>query len=149
MKRYIRSAIVDIHDEHWQTLEDIARDPDTSVDVLIDLANGSDSIVKMTVAENPNTPIDILEMLSSDEDEIVRWGVTQNPNVSVELLQKLGNDENWEVVEGVAMNEKTSIDTLKAIMRRLDVNESFSWNRYQRNAYKAAKYKLQQVGAGV
>ena len=146
MKRYIKSAISSLLDEHWQAKEEIASNPNTDIEVLRLLATDTDSVVKMDVASNPNTPVDLLPTLATDEDEIVRWGVTQNPNVPIELLHQLCEDANWEVVEGVTENDKVPTDILRNILSRLDFNNRKYWNRYQRNAYKNAIDRLISKG---
>jgi pentose-5-phosphate-3-epimerase len=48
--------------------------------------------VRGGVARNPNTPIKILEELAKDEDEGVRGGVARNPNTPIKLLEELAKD---------------------------------------------------------
>ena len=139
MKRYIRNAISDINDEHWQAKEEIAKDLSTPVEVLRHMATYPDSCVKCEIAKNPNAPLDLLEQLSEDGDEVVRWGVTQNPNTSVDLLAQLAEDVNWEVVEGVTENPNTPDGVLLRIKERLDnwaerLGINYYPSRYERKA---------------
>ena len=58
MKRYIKSTVVDLLDEDYDTLRDIALDPDTDHDTLMQLANTTG--VAWDVVKNPNLSEDIL-----------------------------------------------------------------------------------------
>ena len=50
----------------------------------------SDIEVRITAARNPNTPVDVLAELAKDSDCDVRITVARNPNTPAEVLAKLG-----------------------------------------------------------
>ena len=54
-----------------------ARSKDTSFEDLSLLSKSENSFTRINVANNPNTPIEILIELSKDEDEYVRGYVIQ------------------------------------------------------------------------
>jgi len=64
------------------------------------------------VATNPNTSWDILRDLAKDEHFGVRYDVTQHPNTPKDILVKLATDSDWWVRESTAINIKTSTNTL-------------------------------------
>ena len=58
----------------------LAIDPNTSTEILEQLATDKDYDVRCCVAQNPNTPIKTLEILATDEDYYVRRRVANHPN---------------------------------------------------------------------
>ena len=66
----------------------IAKHPNASVDILLELSQSKDIYNRANVAENPNTPAIILEQLAQDDSHIVRWYVAQNPNTPLNILFK-------------------------------------------------------------
>ena len=51
-----------------ERLRCIAKDPNTSIEVLMELATGRDSEILENVAINLNTPVDVLKKMSKDRD---------------------------------------------------------------------------------
>jgi len=76
-----------------------AMNPDTSVEILIELSKDENEEVRAWTAEHVNCPIDILEKLSKDSYEVVRCAVTRNENTPIEVLSELESDENESVRE--------------------------------------------------
>lgn len=64
----------------------VAKNPNTTADILIMLAKDADSFVRKLVASNPKIPQHIMDILSKD-DEYVREGLAINPNVPLHLLK--------------------------------------------------------------
>jgi hypothetical protein len=62
---------------------------------------------KFELAKNPNTSADVLEKLAFDKDWLVRMCVACNPNTSPKVLEKLANDEVVDVRDAVAENPNT------------------------------------------
>lgn len=56
----------------------LARNPNTSSEILETLANDINSAVRRYVAENPSTPNYILRQLVNDQDEFVRRSAMNN-----------------------------------------------------------------------
>ena len=59
---------------------------------------------KVELALNPNTSIETLVELSNDKEWIVRGGVAENSNTSTEILIKLSKDDNEDIRLNVAEN---------------------------------------------
>lgn len=66
----------------------------------------SDIVVRITAARNPNTPVDVLAELAKDSDWYVRYYVACNPNTPAEALAELAKDSDWHVRMNVAWNPK-------------------------------------------
>ena len=62
--------------------------------------------VRVSVARNPNTPVDVLMELAKDSDIVVRRSVACNPNTPVEVLTKLTKDSDFDVRRYAAGNPK-------------------------------------------
>lgn len=79
---------------------EVTRNPKAPVNILIKLAEDKDKLVIYAVAENPNTPAEVLKKLAEDRDWFIRWEVASNPNTPVEALRKLAkNDSSGGVIE--------------------------------------------------
>lgn len=145
MKRYIRSAIVNLDDEdiptqheiakttnratvlsqlarheEWYVRQEVASNPSTSASVLAVLADDYDSSVRNSVARNPNTPADILRKLSEDSSGSVRANIGSNPNTPADILVKLSTDvdpcDDYIVRFAVAFNKNTPVATLHEML---------------------------------
>ena len=66
----------------------VARDPNTPVDVLTELAKDSDWYIRCLVARNPSTPVDVLTELAKDSDCDVRRNAARNPKLKEVLTDK-------------------------------------------------------------
>lgn len=58
----------------------------------------SDYDVRVSVAENPNTPVDVLMELAKDRDWYIRSYAAGNSNMLVDVLIELSKDEDDRVV---------------------------------------------------
>jgi len=85
------------------------RPNNSNIKILKDIMTMSERI---ELAMNPNTSIETLIELSKDQSEEVRWGVARNPNTPVETLIKLSRDGSTIVRARVARNLNTPIETL-------------------------------------
>ena len=72
----------------------VAENPNTPVDVLMELAKDSDCDVRRSAARNPNTPVDVLTELAKDSDYIVRMNAACNPKLKEVLTDKNKSDED-------------------------------------------------------
>jgi len=77
--------------------QEIAQDPNTSPEVLAQLATHEDRWVRLYVAYNKNTLPDTLIQLSIDTDENVRCHIANHPNTPTEILTNLLQDKDWSV----------------------------------------------------
>lgn len=66
----------------------------------------SDCDVRVSVARNPNTPVDVLIELEKDSDWVVRRYAACNPNMPVDVLAELAKDSHWVVRRYAAGNPK-------------------------------------------
>lgn len=91
----------------WEILREhqaIARNPNTSPDVLAQLVKTDSSHIRSTVAANPNTPISVLVALASDNNGYVRSRVARNPNTPPDVLALLAEDDDLDVRQAAACN---------------------------------------------
>ena len=136
MKRYIRSAVTPLADVELDIRREIARDPETSAEVLEQLY--SDSIastnwnnkyfIGLELAANPNTPLHILEKLTHlDVDDRVRRQVAENPSTPIELLKYLYRSPgSCDVWIALAKNPNTPNNILWELAKRDTTLEAFN-----------------------
>ena len=126
MKRYIRSAIVNIEDESEDTRWGLAEDPNLRPDTLRKIASllsdRSPWGAYCAVIQNPNTPIDVLEMLAQrhSSDSQLLMEIVSSPNVTPELLRWIFDCCSPRsgvsgVIDCLAANPKTPSDILSKI----------------------------------
>lgn len=78
----------EILNSDWYVRVSVAGNPNTSVDVLMELAKDSHSVVRRRVACNSNTPVDVLIELEKDSDYDVRRYAACNPKLKEVLTDK-------------------------------------------------------------
>jgi hypothetical protein len=94
----------------------IAVDPNTPVQILEELANNLNQIVRCGIAMNPSTPINYLYALSNDTFyKNVRSFVAVNANLNIEIIQRLALDESSIVRSRIAMNSNTPVEILRLL----------------------------------
>jgi hypothetical protein len=93
----------------------LASHPETSADVLHQLAEKDRPELSERVAENAQTAPDTLKKLSGDESAEVRGAVTENKNTPSEILQLLAADENPDVRYRIAENPQTPPPILETL----------------------------------
>jgi hypothetical protein len=76
---------------------EIASDPGTLPDDLLQLSRSSDVSVRLAVARNPSTPASVLETMVADVDPIVRLALALSPQICLELRKKLEEDSDLQV----------------------------------------------------
>lgn len=118
MKRYIRSAVRDIHDEHEWDKQAFARDYRTDTRVLMQLAEDYDEYVRKEVARRPNLPIEIQEKLANDELGEVKMELASNPTTSIDIMEKLAADADWRPALGLAFNPNTPEYILRTLVNK-------------------------------
>ena len=118
MKRYIRSAVRDIHEEDEHIKQDIALSPRTDINTLMQLAEDYDEYVREDVARRPNLPIEVQEKLADDELFCVRRALACNPNISIEIMEKLADEDNWQVPSAVAFNDNAPEYILRKLVNK-------------------------------
>ena len=115
MKRYVKSAIGDILNESTEAKREIARNPETDVDILNKLSTDYDSgtWVRWEVAFNDSTPPETLAIMSNDKEDVVRAAVACNPNTPVEVLEKLISDKDMDVRKHASENPNATPDMVE------------------------------------
>jgi len=116
MKRYIRSAIVNILDEPGETQLKVAWNS-TRPDELRALAQTEHVGVLPAVLANPNTPADVVDNLIATLDDSILWDAIQYEHPSPELLTKLSTHKERSVREAVAENKATPADVLAKLAK--------------------------------
>lgn len=94
----------------WQTM--LAKNPNTSSDVLLELARSKSGYVVGTAASHPNMPVEALVELAKSKSPNVLWGVARNPNTSAETLAELALSKSPDVLTSVAQNPNTPKESL-------------------------------------
>ena len=107
----IANKIKNTESERFVT-RDLAKNPDTSADVLRELSQNWDTFTRSNVAQNPNTPTETLAELSKSEDQQIPAYVAENPNTSVETLVELSKNLYYGARQDVAGNPNTPVEIL-------------------------------------
>ena len=71
----------------------LARNRNTPVDILRELAKSESASVWMDLAENPNTPEDILQDYAKSKSAVLRCRVARNPKAPRKILIKIFETE--------------------------------------------------------
>lgn len=118
MKIYIKSAVTLLSDEPYNVKQSLASDPDTSADVLDELA---DMLIPMDPAlsylcQNPNTSMETVLKLHNrypDNTSIVD-ALVRRTDISPDMLDELASDyaDKITVIDGVAENPNVATSTL-------------------------------------
>ncbi len=103
MKKYIRAAIANIRDESYEAKRDIAKNPETSVEILEELSKDSNIWVRNEVVNNPNTPPELLDAMAG-VDYITDRVIASNPNTPLQTLQELIHSEDIDTQQAVVSN---------------------------------------------
>jgi len=91
MKRYIRAAIIPLSEDSRSTKGAVAYEPTTRPGILAQLSNSHDWWVLEGVANNPNTSIEVLEQLAKHPDPDIRRAVLKNPMLPETLKLQIQN----------------------------------------------------------
>jgi|ERR1700722_5672244 hypothetical protein len=78
--------------------ERVAENAQTAPDTLKKLSNSESADVRSAVTENKNTPSEILQLLAADENPDVRYRIAENPETPPPILETLAEDDNPYVV---------------------------------------------------
>ena len=125
-------------DENWRVRENVAKNPNTPIEVLNELSKDNELVhphddigrekepkVKLGVLDNKNITSDILESLSKDKNDKVRRIVAEHPKTSIEVLNELSKDSvlvsgyrnrnHYIIKEAVAKNPNTTTEILEKL----------------------------------
>ena len=92
MKRYIKSSVGNLFSEDYEEQAALAESPTSPAYVLEELADSSNTRIRLRVAGNSNTPESALKQLAVDSSNSIRAAVASNPSVSPEVLSQLITD---------------------------------------------------------
>jgi len=129
MKRYIYSAIVNLGDEPREVRYEVAKNPNTRLDELSQLAQETDPFVLGGLISNPNLPREIYEQLANSRLSNVRYGLANSLYTPSDILEQLSLDEDWEVRVAVADNPNTPSDVLFSLSREGSAAMAFNLAR--------------------
>ena len=128
MKRYIKTAVVNLKDEPIEDLVEIASNPNTAPEVLADLHKLKVAKITKALAGNPSTPKSILYNFASsvlEHDFAIdcnMWRtLCKNPNLPQELIPKLAKHKNSIVRMSIAENPSTPISVLNQLADDSDI----------------------------
>ncbi|MGB8699752.1 MAG: hypothetical protein WCD18_10080 [Thermosynechococcaceae cyanobacterium] len=93
----------------------VAQLPDAPLALLETLSLDDVSQVRLAVAQNPNAPVLLLELLAQDPDRQVRLAVAQRPDPPLHVLEKLSEDTDVTILMVVAQGQLTP----KRVLSRL------------------------------
>lgn len=101
MKKYIKSAVMDLTDEPKDSRILIAINS-VRPEQLEKLSRDSETDVRIAVAENPNTSVSTLVYLSNDPVYWVRYALLKNPNTPMPLVNSIAKPSGsvslpWDV----------------------------------------------------
>ena len=108
-----RLAVGERHNPNTDLAEPVASNPNTSQQVLAELA-AKPAAIRRRVAANPSTPPEVLARLGVDHTQSVSDAALSNPNIPVQLLDRLGR-RSLERLAGGKDPAYTSESTCRAI----------------------------------
>ncbi len=124
MKRYIKSAIYNITDEDYNTRWELAKSPDTSPEILTQLAEDYEPQISYKALCNPSTPPEVLKKFVDIAPNSYNYSGTKaelamtNPSMPVEVLSNLDKYKHlWDVI---AVNKNTPTKTLVRLIELAD-----------------------------
>ena len=122
----IEVLLVLAKDDYRAIREEVAKNEKTPRDVLKTLAEDKDEVVVGAVAANKNTPKEILErLMQNDQVAWVRRSVASNENAPPEILSFLANEHNEDVLKAVAKNKNTPAKVLFDTATTADEDDNY------------------------
>lgn len=101
-----------------------AENPNTSTDILEQLAKDENSTIRENAAKDPSANAELIDMLAHDTDRYVQIGAAENRNAKRSTLEYLADLEDPEICESLAQNKNADIDILRKItmfaMKRIE-----------------------------
>ncbi len=94
----------------------IAGNPNTPVRILEDLATEGDRNIFINLLGNPNTPKNILEQLSTEIinlDTSTLQKIVRKPDISANILEQIAKVSDSKILQEIAAHPNTSISTLE------------------------------------
>jgi hypothetical protein len=105
---------------NYDTLADLAQDPNTHLDTLLSIAEHPNSEIRSALAHNPNLPSEVLVKMFSHNDEFnsVRMHILKHPNFPPDQLAHIGTyHQAHHDLLAVASNPSTPPDVIFLLTR--------------------------------
>lgn len=125
MKRYIKSAILPLSEMDWRAQEDIALDPNTSTEVLDELANIQEyskyNNILYYICRNPNVSFDTVLGFHEKYPDDGRFAhaLAQHKDTPPDMLDDLvmtgelySNSDYYSIRDAITKNPNTTTETL-------------------------------------
>ena len=106
------SRLIGMDDGSYDHL--VARNPNTSQEVLARLATSEDERVRRGVAGNKNASAATLELLLNDN--VCKGRIACNESAPIHVLEALAKDDDIDIVEMVAENVSATPEILRGII---------------------------------
>ena len=124
MARNVQTSLDELaqlaRDEHWEVRKEVAGNPHTPIQVLIRLACDKDRDVREAVAGNAQTPPEVLSQLALDKHWWVRAAVARNPRAPARVLSQLVRDVHWGVRLELATNPRTPVEATNRLAQEAE-----------------------------
>lgn len=101
--------------------EEVAGNPRTPPEILLNLANDVVPHVQRKLVTNPNTPPEALKILSNIDAEEIKKAVAVHPNTPPEVISSLADENNYKISYEIATNPNTSSEILVKLLQHSDV----------------------------
>ena len=98
------------------------------MEVLTQLADDPEELVRKYVAANPSTPVEVLMRLADDSEKWVLEGLAENPSTPVEVLTRLADHSEERVLKSLAQNPSTPVEVLTALASKEGYRQAVTWN---------------------
>ncbi|MBD2435499.1 hypothetical protein [Nostoc sp. FACHB-110] len=117
------------------TLIEVAKNKNTPIECLIDLAHHQSRVIKEAAMRNPSLPrsivndfcqerflathphtqVEKLRELCSSKWSFIRWRVAKHPNLELSDLNTLAQSADWRIRVGVASHPRADLDILQQL----------------------------------
>ena len=123
MKRYIKSAIMNPIDEDFDAKKEIAKQSVID-DTISTLSNDTNQYVRVNIAKNRNTSPELLTKLATDRSNKVKIAVAGNPNTPAEVLPTIRPNDfdlvmDCRFLEALLKNPNTPVDYRKDLINMI------------------------------
>ena len=126
MKLYIKSAIMNPIDEDFDAKKEIAKQSAID-DTISTLSNDTNQYVRVNVAKNRNTSPELLTKLATDRSNKVKIAVAGNPNTPAEVLRNIQPNDcdvvmDYRFLGALLKNPNTPVDYRKELIDRIYIS---------------------------
>jgi hypothetical protein len=136
--------------DRWTTMAAIAKNPQATAEMLIQLSKHKHEMVLAVVAQNPKAPTDALTTIALSTNLGILRDIATHPNTNLETLERLSYEEDESLLYHIAKREQLTPIILQrlaghpshAIHRAILQNKGAQHLRrlFYRAGYEDAKY---------